>query len=84
MTGRRKFCCWRLFRDRSSRWLVLTEQTLLMVQGNRMHDCYYPLPKRQLEWQIRINDVTKEVKQEQAMIMQARLTFNQILANVNA
>ncbi|XP_031144859.1 dynein heavy chain domain-containing protein 1 [Sander lucioperca] len=70
MTGCRKFCCWQLLRDLPSHWLVLPKQTLLMVQGNRVHGCYYPLPKGQLEWQISINDVTKQVEKEQAKIMQ--------------
>ncbi|XP_070683759.1 dynein heavy chain domain-containing protein 1 [Pempheris klunzingeri] len=79
MTGHRKFCCWRLLRDLSSDWLVLPKQTPLMVQGNRVHGCYYPLPKRQLEWQIRIDDVTKGVEKEQARIMQeAELEIQQL------
>lgn len=46
-----------------------------MVQGNRVHGCYHPLPKRQLEWQISINDVKKQIEKEQAEIMQARLSL---------
>ncbi|XP_044043043.1 dynein heavy chain domain-containing protein 1 isoform X2 [Siniperca chuatsi] len=64
MTGHRRFCCWRFLKDLPSK------QTLLTVQGNRVHGCYYPLPKRQLEWQISINDITKQVEKEQAKIMQ--------------
>ncbi|XP_076585176.1 dynein heavy chain domain-containing protein 1 [Chaetodon auriga] len=70
MTGRRRFCCWRLLRDLSSCWLVPPKKTLPMAQGNRLHGCYYPLPKRQLEWQISINDVAQQVEKEQAEIMQ--------------
>lgn len=54
------------------------------MQGNRVHGCYYPLRKRQLEWQISNSDVTKQVEKEQAKFMQARVSLsNQILANVN-
>ncbi|KAM9363159.1 dynein heavy chain domain-containing protein 1 [Symphorus nematophorus] len=78
-TGRRKFCCWRMLSDLSSCCLVPPKQTSLMVQGNRVHGCYYPLPKRQLEWQISINDVTKQVEKEQAKIMQeAELEIQQL------
>ena len=55
-----------------------------MAQGNRVHGCYHPLPKRQLEWQISINDVRKQTEKEQAEIMQARLSLyriNQTLTN---
>ncbi len=83
MTARKKFCCRRLPSDLSSRWLLLPKQTSLKVQGSRVHGCYYPLPKRQLEWQIRISDVAKQVEKELATFMQASLS-NQILANVNA
>ncbi|XP_070834922.1 dynein heavy chain domain-containing protein 1 [Chaetodon trifascialis] len=68
-TGPRRLCCWRLLRDLSSRWLG-PKETMLMAQGNRLHGCYCPLPRRQLEWQISINDVTKRVEKEQAEIMQ--------------
>ena len=46
------------------------EQTSLTVQGVRVHGCYHPLLKGQLEWQISINDVTEQVEEEQAEIMQ--------------
>ncbi len=46
-----------------------------MVQGNRTHGCYYPLSKRQLEWQISINDDAKQAEKEQAKMMQARLSL---------
>ncbi|XP_035515196.1 dynein heavy chain domain-containing protein 1-like [Morone saxatilis] len=79
MTGHRKLYCCQLFGDLSSRWLVLPKETLLRVQGNRVHGCYYPLPKRQLEWQISINDVTKQVENEYAKIMQdAELEIQQL------
>ncbi|XP_032390213.1 dynein heavy chain domain-containing protein 1 [Etheostoma spectabile] len=82
MTGRKKFCCWRLLRDLPSHWQVLPKQTLLMVQGNRVHGCYYPLPKGQLEWQISINDVTKRVEKQQAKIMQeAEVEIQQLCEN---
>ncbi|XP_056223855.1 dynein heavy chain domain-containing protein 1 [Seriola aureovittata] len=70
MTYHRKFCCWQLLRDLSAHSLVLPNQTLLMVQGNMVHGCYYPLCKTQLEWQISINDSSKQVEREQAKIMQ--------------
>lgn len=57
---------------------MLPQETSLMVQGNRVHGCYHPLPKRQLEWQISINDVRKQVEKEQAEIMQARLSLYHI------
>ncbi|XP_059188998.1 dynein heavy chain domain-containing protein 1 isoform X2 [Centropristis striata] len=73
------FCCWQMLRELSARWLELSKNTSLMVQGNRLHGCYYPLPKGQLEWQISINDVTKEVEKEQTKIMQeAELEIQQL------
>nr|XP_046228919.1 dynein heavy chain domain-containing protein 1 [Scatophagus argus] len=78
-TGRQRFCCWKLFNDLSSCWLELQKKTSLMVQGNRMHGCYYPLPKKQLEWQISVNDVAKEAEKDQAQIMQdAQLEIQQL------
>ncbi|XP_041837721.1 dynein heavy chain domain-containing protein 1 isoform X2 [Melanotaenia boesemani] len=59
------------FREMSAHQLALPEATVLMVQSNMMHGSYYPLSKTQLEWQICINDITKEVEIEQAKIMQA-------------
>ncbi|XP_065818747.1 dynein heavy chain domain-containing protein 1-like [Labrus bergylta] len=41
-----------------------------IIQGNRVHGCNYPLTRGQLEWQISINDVAKQVDKEQAKIMQ--------------
>ncbi|XP_036951826.1 dynein heavy chain domain-containing protein 1-like isoform X4 [Acanthopagrus latus] len=77
--GCRKFCCWKFFRELSSRRLVLPLETSLMAQGNRVHGCYHPLPKRQLEWQISINDVRKQTEKEQAEIMQeAELEIQQL------
>ncbi|XP_071359544.1 dynein heavy chain domain-containing protein 1 isoform X2 [Trachinotus anak] len=70
MTGRRKFCCWQLLRGLSAHWLVLPKRTLLMVQGNMVHGCYYPLSRTQLEWQISINDFSKQAEREQAKVMQ--------------
>ncbi|XP_067441454.1 dynein heavy chain domain-containing protein 1 isoform X1 [Thunnus thynnus] len=70
MACHRKFCCWRLFRDKSLHSLVLPEQTLIMVQGNQMHGSYYPLSKGQLVWQISSNDVSKQTEKEQINIMQ--------------
>ncbi|KAM7009685.1 LOW QUALITY PROTEIN: dynein heavy chain domain-containing protein 1 [Tautogolabrus adspersus] len=58
----RMFCCRQCLRDLPFR--------LPMAQGNRMQGCYYPLTRGQLEWQISINDVTKQVEKEQAKIMQ--------------
>lgn len=74
-TGCRRFCCWQLLRDLSADWLLLPKRTLLMVQGNVVHGCYYPLSKTQLEWQIGINDFSKQAEREQVKIMQVRLTF---------
>lgn len=77
MTGNRKFCCWRLLRDQSAHLPVLPKQTLIMVQGKRMHGCYYPLSKGQLVWQISINDVSKQIEKKLTEIMQARtVTLN--------
>ncbi|KAL7403667.1 hypothetical protein ABVT39_003475 [Epinephelus coioides] len=79
MTGRRKFCCDRLLRDLSARWLALSQQTTLMVQGDRVHGCYYPLPKGQLEWHISINDIAKQVEKEHTEIMKkAALEIQQL------
>ncbi|XP_071386131.1 dynein heavy chain domain-containing protein 1 [Centroberyx affinis] len=57
-------------RDQSARWLVLPKLTSLTVQGHSLRGCYHPLSKRQLEWQISINDVSKQAEKEQAKIMQ--------------
>ncbi|XP_040002556.1 dynein heavy chain domain-containing protein 1 isoform X2 [Xiphias gladius] len=84
ISGRRKFCCWQLLRDLSANWLVLPKRTLLtvqgnMVHGNMVHGCYYPLSKTKLEWQISINDFSKQVEREQAKIMQeAELEIQQL------
>nr|XP_020441880.1 dynein heavy chain domain-containing protein 1-like [Monopterus albus] len=79
MTGSRKFCCWQLLRDLSANCLVLPKQTALMAQGNMVHDCYCPLSKTQLEWQISINDITKQADNEQAASMQEAELENQQL-----
>lgn len=84
MSSRRKFCCSELLRDLSSCGLVLSKKTLVTMQGNMVHGCYYPLPRRKLEWQISISDVPKQVEKEQAKLMQARLSLsNEIVASVN-
>ncbi|XP_042341799.1 dynein heavy chain domain-containing protein 1 [Plectropomus leopardus] len=78
-TGRRKFCCWLLLRDLSARRLELSKLTMLKVRGSRVHGCYFPLPKGQLEWQISINDITKQAEKEQTEIMQeAQLEIQQL------
>ncbi|XP_018537954.1 dynein heavy chain domain-containing protein 1 [Lates calcarifer] len=78
-TGCTKFCCWRLHRDLSAHWLVLPKQTQLMVQGNMVHGCYYPLSKTQLEWQISTNDSSKQADREQTKVMQkAELEIQQL------
>lgn len=61
--------------DLSARWMEQPKQTSLTVQGVRVHGCYYPLLRGQLEWQISINDVTKQVEKEQAKIMQVECHF---------
>lgn len=60
---------------------LLPKETFQMVQGNMVHGCYYPLSKTQLEWQISVNDVTKQVEKEQTRIMQARLSNSQASVN---
>ncbi|XP_037619572.1 dynein heavy chain domain-containing protein 1 isoform X1 [Sebastes umbrosus] len=70
LTGCRRVCCSRSLRDASAGWQLLPNQSFLMVQGSRVHGCYHPLQKRQLEWHISINDVTTQVEKEQANIMQ--------------
>lgn len=76
ITGRRKFCCWQLLRDLSDHQLVLPKQTLLMGQGTMVHGCYYPLSKKQLEWQISISDITKQAEKELTSSMQVTLSLN--------
>ncbi|XP_041640066.1 dynein heavy chain domain-containing protein 1 [Cheilinus undulatus] len=66
----KKFCCQRYLRDLPSTWPIQLEETVPMAQGNRMHGCYYPLIRSQLEWQMSINDMTKKLEKEQEKIMQ--------------
>ncbi|XP_040891858.1 dynein heavy chain domain-containing protein 1 [Toxotes jaculatrix] len=81
MTGRRKFCCWRMLRDPSAHWQVLPDRTPQIVQGSMVHGSYYPLSKTQLEWQISINDFSKQVEREQEKIMQeTELEIQQVCA----
>ncbi|KAM4612293.1 dynein heavy chain domain-containing protein 1 [Polymixia lowei] len=70
MTGLRGLFCRRETTDQSAHVLVLPKLNPFTVQGQGVRGCYYPLSKRQLEWQLRINDVSKEVEREQARIMQ--------------
>lgn len=71
-SGRPKFCCKKLLKDLSSCQPVLLKKPLVTMQGNRMHGSYYPLSRRQLEWQISNSDVAKQVEKDQANLMQAR------------
>ncbi|KAK6296724.1 hypothetical protein J4Q44_G00328660 [Coregonus suidteri] len=50
--------------------LVLPKLTPLMVQGQRLRGQYYPLSRKQLEWQLSLNAGAKEVQREQARITQ--------------
>lgn len=59
--------------DNSAHQLVPAEESYLKVNGTMVHGCYNPLSKTQLEWHININNVTKQVENEQIKIMQARL-----------
>ncbi|XP_029900968.1 dynein heavy chain domain-containing protein 1 [Myripristis murdjan] len=70
MTGVRGFFCRGQLRDQSARWLVFPKLTPLKLQGRRLQGCYYPLDKSQLEWQMSINDMSKQVEEEQAKMMQ--------------
>lgn len=71
-----------MLRDLSSH--LVGRKTLYTTQGNRVHGSYYPLAKKQLEWQISISDVPKKAEKEQAKFLQARLSFsNQILVSIN-
>lgn len=78
MTGVRGFFCRGQLRDQSARWLVFPKLTPLKLQGRRLQGCYYPLDKSQLEWQMSINDISKQVEEEQSRMMQANfsLRFN--------
>ncbi|XP_053275768.1 dynein heavy chain domain-containing protein 1 isoform X2 [Pleuronectes platessa] len=66
---RRKFCCLHLLGDQLAPGLVLPNQALSMVQGNTVHGCFQPLSKAQLEWQIRISDLSEDVERETMKIM---------------
>lgn len=72
-SGCLKFCCKKLLKDLSSCQLMLLKQPLVRMQGNRMHGSYYPLSRRQLQWQISNSDVTKQLEKDQANLMQARV-----------
>ncbi|KAM3865290.1 LOW QUALITY PROTEIN: dynein heavy chain domain-containing protein 1-like [Diretmus argenteus] len=77
MTGLRR----REPRDESARWLLPPKLDSVMVQGHRLPGCYYPLSKRQLEWQLSINHVSEQAEREQARIMQEAQTEIQQLCD---
>ncbi|XP_029028963.1 dynein heavy chain domain-containing protein 1 isoform X2 [Betta splendens] len=82
MTGRTKVCCWQLLKDLSDHWLLLPKQAGLMVHGNMVHGCYYPLSKTQLEWQISISDNKEHIKKKLTRSMQeAEQQHQQLLGN---
>lgn len=54
---------------------LIQTNALVAVQGNQIHGCYYPLTRQQLEWQISINDVSKQVEKEQTEFIQVSLSF---------
>lgn len=73
IASRRKLCCSELLRDRSCHGRVLSQKTLVTMQGSMVRGCYCPIPKRKLEWQISVSDVPQQVEREQTKLMQARL-----------
>ncbi|KAM9314087.1 dynein heavy chain domain-containing protein 1 [Pholidichthys leucotaenia] len=67
--------------DMTARWLV-HQKSFEMVQGSTVQGCFYPLSRAQLEWQISINDITRQVEKEQAKITQeAELEVHQLCEN---
>ncbi|XP_034543495.1 dynein heavy chain domain-containing protein 1 [Notolabrus celidotus] len=70
MSDHGKFCCRLCLRDFPSHWLLLHKETSPMAKGNRVHGCFYPLIKEQLECQISSSDVSKQAEKEQEKIMQ--------------
>lgn len=56
--------------------LLQTGNALVPMQGTKVHGCYYPLTRQQLEWQISINNIHKQVKKEQNELMQASLSLS--------
>lgn len=51
--------------------LLQTGNAMVPIQGTKVHGCYCPLTREQLEWQININDVSEQVEKEQNELMQA-------------
>lgn len=51
--------------------LLQTGNALVPMRGTKVHGCYYPLTREQLEWQISINGVPEQVEKEQNELMQA-------------
>ncbi|XP_056157623.1 dynein heavy chain domain-containing protein 1 [Lampris incognitus] len=70
IVGLRKPVCRQDPRDQLTLRPVLPRLPPLIVQGHRLRGCYRPLSKKQLEWHLTINDVSKVVEKEQARIMQ--------------
>ncbi|XP_074546665.1 dynein heavy chain domain-containing protein 1 [Halichoeres trimaculatus] len=50
--------------------IIQHNETSPVTKGSRVHGCFYPLIRGQLEWQIRISDVSKQAEEEQAKLMQ--------------
>ncbi|KAJ7995608.1 hypothetical protein DPEC_G00246350 [Dallia pectoralis] len=56
-----------------------SEQTTLRIEGQRLREQYYPLSRKQLERQLRLNSEAEEVQKEQTRIIQeAHLEIQQI------
>lgn len=55
--------------------VLQTGNALLPVHGRKVHGCYYPLTRQQLEWQLSINDFPKQVEKEQNEFMQVSLSL---------
>lgn len=63
-----------MLRDVSAHLLLLPKQNQLMMQGNMVQSCYYPLSKKQLEWQIRNSDPSKHAETELVKIIKVKFS----------
>lgn len=73
MSRRTMFCCRQMLGELP---ILQTGNALVPMQGTKVHGCYYPLTREQLEWQISINNVPEQVEKELNEFMQASLSLS--------
>ncbi|KAF7656222.1 hypothetical protein LDENG_00044710 [Lucifuga dentata] len=75
MTAHRGVFGRRTLRDEVPCWLQPPRFSAFVVQGHRLHGCFSPLSRKQLQQHISIKDVSEQAEKEQSKIMQARRLF---------